>query len=137
MGALAVQGCAGGVSTTDVASFDGAMGQGDYARAANFAMGAGKIQPNGESPNLLWSLNAGAALVYAGDNTRTVPVLDHAEDMMKSRDESEMVARGQYRAKTYDSVMVNTYKAISAMQAGNSAMARTELIRADDRQRIA
>lgn len=101
------------------------------------AISSGQIQLDGSSSNLLWSLNAGAALVYAGGNARTVPVLDHAEDMMKTRDESSVRDRGQYHAKTYDSVMVNTYKAIAAMEVGNSALARTELIRAEDRQRIA
>ena len=136
-GTLAVQGCAGGASSRDVAGYDSALARGDYHGAARMAVGAGQIGSDGASQNLLWSLDAGAAMVHDGDGARTIPVLDHAETMMKARDLSAFDTSGQYQAKTYDGVMVNTYKAIAFMQAGNSAMARTELLRADDRQKRA
>lgn len=136
-GALAVQGCAGGVSSQNVAGYDGALARGDYHRAAQMATSAGQIGPDGASQNLLWSLDAGAAMVHDGDGARTIPVLDHAEAMMKTHELSTLDTSGQYRAKTYDGVMVNTYKAIAAMEVGNSALARTELLRADDRQKRA
>ena len=135
--ALAVQGCAGGVSTRDVSGFDNAMARGDYNGAAQLALGAGQIGPDGNSKNLLWSLDAGAALVHAGQGARTIPVLDHAELMMKAHDATSFDTSGQYHAKTYDGVMVNAYKAIAAMEAGDTRTARTELLRADDRQRRA
>jgi hypothetical protein len=134
MAALAVQGCAGGVSSRDVAGYDGLLGQGNYPGAASFAVGAGKITPDGNSANLLWSLDAGAAMAYAGDSAHTVPVLDHAEDMMKRRDLGSSGDLGQYHAKTYDGVMVNAYKAMASMKDGQGDQARTELLRADDRQ---
>jgi hypothetical protein len=137
MSALVVQGCAGGVSRRDTANYDGLLAQGDYPRAALFAVDAGRIGADGASNNLLWSLDAGAAMVYAGDAAHTIPVLDHAEDMMKRRDIGNTGERGQYHAKTYDGVMVNAYKAIAAMEAGQRDLARTELLRADDRQRRA
>ncbi|MBC7800005.1 MAG: hypothetical protein H7Z10_05240 [Gemmatimonadaceae bacterium] len=131
---MVVQGCAGGVSSQDAAGYDGHLAAGDYPGAAAFAIGAGQVAPDGRSANLLWSLNAGAAMVYSGDGARTVPVLDHAEEMMKLRDVGTTGEMGQYRAKTYDGVMVNTYKAMAALQAGDRNTARTELLRAEDRQ---
>ena len=129
-----VQGCAGGVSTKDAAGYDGRLAQGDYPGAAAFAVEAGKISKDGKSTNLLWSLDAGAAMVYSGDAARTIPVLDSAEEMMKLRDLGTTSEKGQYHAKTYDGVMTNAYKAVSAMQTGRSDIARTELLRAEDRQ---
>lgn len=136
-GNLIVAGCAGSVSTQDIAGYDSLLARGDYAGAAKFATAAGQIAPDGTSKNLLWSLDAGAATVFAGQPAQTIPLLDHAEDMMRQRDLNENAARGQYTAKTYDAVMVNAYKAIAAMQNGQSDLARTELLRADDRQRRA
>ena len=138
MAAFAVQGCAGGVSSRDVAGYDGLLAQGDYPGAASFAVNAGKIAPDGNSENLLWSLDAGAAMAYSGDSARTVPVLDRAEDMIKRRELGGATDDlGQYRAKTYDKAMVNAYKAMNAMQSGKGDLARTELLRAEDRQRRA
>ena len=137
MAALAVQGCAGGVSSHDVAGYDGLLAQGNYSGAASFAVGAGKIAPDGNSEHLLWSLDAGAAMAYAGDSAHTVPVFDHAEDMMKRRELGSSGDAGQYRAKTYDGVMVNAYKAMASMKDGQGDLARTELLRADDRQKRA
>jgi uncharacterized protein len=134
---LLLQGCAGSVSPQQSASYDSLLAQGNYSGAASFAQTAGKIAPDGTSSNLLWSLNAGAAMTYAGDAAHTTPVLDHAEDMMKRRDLGSSSDAGQYRAKTYDGVMVNAYKAISAMQGGRKDIARTELLRSDDRERRA
>jgi hypothetical protein len=76
-------------------------------------------------------------MTYAGDSARTIPVLDHAEDMMKRRELGGSGDMGQYDAKTYDKVMVNAYKAIADMQQGHGDSARTELLRADDRERRA
>ena len=73
-------------------------------------------------------------MVYNGDATQTIPVLDYAEEMMKARDVGTTSEKGQYHAKTYDGVMTNAYKAVSAMQTGKGDIARTELLRAEDRQ---
>jgi hypothetical protein len=135
--AILVQGCAGGVSKKDASNYDGLLSQGNYSGAASFAQAAGKITPDGTSNNLLWSLDTGAAMVYAGESGQTIPVLDHAEDMMKRRDLGSNGEVGQYSAKTYDGVMVNAYKAIAAMQAGQSGLARTELLRSEERQKRA
>lgn len=131
---LVLQGCAGGVSPGDVSGYDGLLGQGNYAGAAQMAQQAGRIGPDGRSENLLWTLNAGAALTYSGEGARVIPVLDSAEEMMRRRDVGTLSDGGQYRAKTYDGVMVNAYKALAALQAGQSDVARTELLRADERQ---
>ena len=63
---LLLQGCAGQVSSGDANSYDGAMARGDYSGAASFATATGHIDPEGKSTNLLWSLNAGAAMVVQG-----------------------------------------------------------------------
>ncbi len=128
-----LQGCAGGVSTKDAANYDGQLANGDYKGAMAAAVDAGKIDKDGKSANLLWSLNAGAAMVYSGD-ARTILVLDGAEDMMKLRDVGTTSEKGQYHAKTYDGVMTNAYKAVFAMETGQGDIARTELLRAEDRQ---
>ena len=134
LAALTLHGCAGGVSTREVAGYDGNLAQGNYAGASTLAVGAGQIGPDGRSSNLLWSLNAGAAMTYAGESGRTIVVLDEAEAMMKRRDLGTTAEKGQYHARTYDGVMVNAYKAISAMHDGHSDVARTELLRSEDRQ---
>lgn len=134
LAAFAVQGCAGGVSARDVAGYDNQLATGNYAGASTLATGAGGIGADGRSSNLLWSLNAGAATTYSGDGSRTILVLDEAEAMMKRRDLGTTAEKGQYHARTYDGVMVNAYKAISAMHDGHSDIARTELLRSEDRQ---
>jgi hypothetical protein len=98
--AIFVQGCAGGVSPQDTANYDGLLSQGNYSGAASFAQAAGKIAPDGASDNLLWSLDTGAAMVYAGDSAHTIPVMDHAEEMMKHHELSKTGDMGQYHAKT-------------------------------------
>jgi uncharacterized protein len=132
-----VQGCAGGVSSRDAANYDGQLAAGNYAGAAAFAVNAGRVAPDGTSNNLLWSLDAGAAMTYAGDSAHTIQVFDQADEMIKRRQRGSSGDAGQYEAKTYDGAMVNAYKAIAAMHAGQSDLARTELFRSEDRQRRA
>jgi hypothetical protein len=102
-----LSGCAGGVSTHDVAGFDSQLKGGNYPGAAASAVAAGKIAPDGKSDNLLWSLNAGAAMVYAGDPAHAIPVLDNAKDMIDQRTKGAIKDKGQYSAKTYDGVMLD------------------------------
>ncbi len=72
---------------------------------------------------------------YAGEPGRTIVVLDEAEAMMKRCDLGTTAEKAQYHARTYDGVMVNADKAISAMHDGcRSDVARTELLRSEDRQ---
>jgi hypothetical protein len=50
--AALLAGCAGSVSRQDGANFDAALAQGNYSGAAQFALAAGQIAPNGKSKNL-------------------------------------------------------------------------------------
>ncbi len=131
-GCFALSGCAGGVSTKDVASYDNQLKAGDYQGAATSALAAGKIEPNGKSDNLLWSLNAGAALVYSGEPARSLPVFDFAENMIDQRARSSTKDMGQYRVKGFDHVMLEYYSAVAAMQPGGPDIARQQWKRTDD-----
>jgi hypothetical protein len=132
-GLLLLAGCAGGVSRQDVAAFDTDLAQGNYPVAAQVAIASGQIAPDGKSNNLAWSLNAGAALVYAGEPAQAVRVLDGAEDLMKTRDLSSL-GNTQYEYATYDGIMVNAYKGLAFLAAGDRANARVEFNRVGDRQ---
>lgn len=135
--AVLLTGCAGGVSRQDAANFDGRLDSGDYKGAAQLALASGKIAPDGSSDNLAWSLDAGAALTYAGEDRQAAAVLDGAEKLMKDRDLDSFGNMGQYRYATYDGVMANTYKAIDFLSIGATDDARVEFNRLDDRQRRA
>jgi uncharacterized protein len=132
-GLLMLAGCAGGVSRQDVAGFDADLARGNYPGAAQLAIASGQIAPDGKSNNLAWSLNAGAALVYAGEPSHAVQVLDGAEQLMTTRDVSNF-GNTQYDYATYDGIMVNTYKALAFLGTGNKADARVEFNRVGDRQ---
>ncbi len=136
-GALLLGGCAGGMSQQAQQGYDARLGGGDYRGAADFALASGQISPDGTSNNLGWSLDAGAALTYAGEGTRAVPVLDGAERLMKARDLEGLRNMGQYHYATYDGVMANTYKALAFLGTGDRDNARVEFNRLDDRQRRA
>ncbi len=131
-----LQGCAGQVSRQDAANFDGLLAHGDYPQAAQMAMASGKIAPDGTSNNLAWSLNAGAALIYAGDSRTAIPVLDGAENLMKARD-LDGFSNTQYNYATYDGIMANTYKALGYLTVGDRANARVEFNRVGGRQAMA
>jgi hypothetical protein len=88
-----------------------------------------QIRPQG----LAWSLNAGAALVYAHEAPRAVGVLDGAEDLMKGRDVNDF-GNTQYEYATYDGVMVNAYKGLAFLGAGDKQQARVEFNRVAERQ---
>jgi hypothetical protein len=128
--------CAGQVSKQDAATFDAYLTQGNYSAAAQYAHNAGQIAPDGTSKNLIWSLQDGAALTYAGNTAHVIPVLDGAEALMQKRD-LQTVGDGQYAYATYDGVMANTYKALDFLAQGDRANARVEFNRVEDRQRRA
>ncbi|CAO3425785.1 hypothetical protein [Azospirillum doebereinerae] len=133
LGLLLLAGCAGGVSQRDAASFNTTLAQGDYSSAARFALTSGEIAPDGKSKNLAWSLNAGSTLVYAGQPAQAVKVLDGAEELMKDQDLSNF-GNTQYEYATYDGIMVNVYKGLAFLGAGDKASARVEFNRVGDRQ---
>ncbi len=126
-------GCAGGVSHQDLAGFDANLQSGNYPAAAQVAVASGHIAPDGASNNLAWSLNAGAALVYAREPAQAVRVFDGAETLMKKRDLSRF-DNTQYDYATYDGIMVNVYKGLAFLKTGDKASARVEFNRVGDRE---
>lgn len=132
-GLLLLAGCAGGVSRQDAMTFNTTLAQGDYSSAAKVALTSGSIEPDGKSKNLAWSLNAGSTLVYAGQPAQAVKVLDGAEVLMKEQDLSNF-GNTQYEYATYDGIMVNIYKGLAFLGAGDKASARVEFNRVGDRQ---
>ncbi len=135
--AVLLAGCAGGMSRQDAADYDSRLFNGDYKGAADLALRSGGIGADGSSNNLAWSLDAGAALTYAGDGSRAAAVLDGAETLMKNRDLDGLRNMGQYHYATYDGVMANTYKAVDYLNKGDRGNARVEFNRLNDRQRRA
>ncbi|SSW63036.1 COG3014 family protein [Achromobacter agilis] len=101
--------------------------------------------------DLPWALEAGALLRHNGLSERSTQMLDGAEDLMKDDDTRNIAASAgnhalslvandnvlPYAPAVYDTVMLNTYKALNFWQLGDYANARVEWNRSDDRQRRA
>lgn len=130
-------GCASPVTRHDQASFESLLDAGDYSAAAKAASDAGHIGTDGSTQNIVWSLNAGAALFESGDHKNAVAVLDTTEKLAQVDDLDRFHAAIDYRYATYDGVMTNVYKAMSFLGEGDRDNARVELRRAEDRQRRA
>jgi hypothetical protein len=135
--ALLAAGCASPMSTGDKMNFQAAMDAGDYKAAAAVAQQSGQITPDGQTKNIVWSLNDGAALFDAGDMRQSVVVLDTTEKLAQANDLNHMHGAVDYRYTTYDGVMTNVYKAMAFLAQGDRDNARVELRRAEDRQRRA
>ena len=129
--------CASPMSTGDKLNFQAALDAGDYKGAAAMAQSAGHITQDGQTQNVVWSLNAGAAMFDAGDMQNSVRVLDTTEKLAQANDLNHMHAAVDYRYTTYDGVMTNVYKAMAFLAQGDRANARVEFARAEDRQRRA
>jgi hypothetical protein len=134
---LSLASCASPMSTGDKLNFQAALDAGDYKGAAAMAQTAGHITPDGQTQNVVWSLNAGAAMFDAGDMHNSVLVLDTTEKLAQANDLNHMHAAVDYRYTTYDGVMTNIYKAMAFLAQGDRDNARVELARAEDRQRRA
>lgn len=149
-----LSGCAAmGVDTVNESGHREQVSQGNWAAAAQIACDNKDVSEDGEldDANLLSTLKAGNALLYAKDYDRSVKMLDEAEAIIKYHREAALTSStGDYLAKialndaavdyqgtNLDAVMANTYKAIDYMILGRGADARIELNRAVDRQRRA
>ena len=104
----------------------------------------------GKTDAVVWNLEAGAAYRTAGDFTNSNHYLDAAaaviadyEQQAKTKLGSEtaaMLSNQQtlpYRGKTYDKIMLHTYKALNYLSLGEEDKARPEIIRAYQRQQDA
>ena len=140
-----------GIDTSSNDEQDAAFVKGDYKASAELAVGDKDEDAEIDNDNLLPTLKAGNAYLYALEFNSSKHYLDEAEDIIKYQREqillgsvTDFIAKVQlsdaameYYAKMADSVMVNTYKSIDLMSQGNFADARVELNRAIDRQRRA
>lgn len=132
-------------------SFNSLYTSGDFPGAAQAALQeAGGLEDNSK-PELLWSLQAGAALTASGQFALSNRVLDNAEALAQQEDLESLGRKGmealtttlvnnnlnRYSPTVYDGVMVNTYKALNNIFLGDAQNARIEFNRAADRQRRA
>ena len=144
---LLVTGCAGVSDLNRVGSFQEPYTQGDYAGAAAALGGEGGLKYDEE--NLLTSLQVGSALRAAGSFGASQTAWDRAEaKLLWTADEisnvGEFLEQGltivgndlisSYHGNIYDGVLINTYKAMNALDLRDEARARVELNRADQRQ---
>ena len=144
---LLAAGCAGTADLDRISQFQSPYSQGDYAGAA--VMLGGEDGLDYDEENLLTSLQVGAALRAAGTFDTSQTAFDRAESQLlwkadEISDVGEFLEAGlsivgndlisSYHGNIYDGVLINTYKAMNALDQGDEDRARVELNRADQRQ---
>lgn len=148
---LMLTGCQTLSSKQHLDSYNQLFASGQYDQAAQLALQSGAINEQGESRDLLWSLQAGTALSASGRFAFSTRVFEHAETLMKQEDTESLGRKGlekvtatlinnnlnRYSPTVYDGVMVNTYKALNNIFLRDLQSARIEFNRAADRQRRA
>lgn len=148
----ALTGCAGVMPTKSNQEFTSATHSGNYTAASQFALEKSGFDPEKQTvSDILWAIEAGAALNYAGDYELSNQVFDATEKSMKEVDQEGFVSNSlqtglsmvgndtflDYEQTQYDGVMTNTYKAWNFMLTGDYNNARVEWNRAEERQRRA
>ena len=140
-----------GVDTTNNKAQDIAFAKGDYNISAILAYQNIDQEKELDTDNLLPALKAGNSFLFAKEYKRSQDVLNSAEDIIKYQHQeiklqtssqylSQLMlndASVEYKASITDSIMLNTYKAISYMEDGDFEATRVEFNRAIDRQRRA
>lgn len=123
--------------------------QGQFAEAAaTFEKRANKKDDGKDS--VIWQLEAGAALRAVGRFDDSNRYLDHAAVQIDAFEEKAKVRVGSqvaatmsnqqslpYEGRSYDKIMLHTYKALNYLALGDVEKARPELIRAYQRQQDA
>lgn len=146
--ALVLAGCATPESTRN---FKLELQAGNVPAATERAVKESGIKEDAPPDNLLWALEAGTLLRHTTLSERSTLMFDGAEDLMKDDDTRNAVASGgnqvlavltndnalPYSPNVYDTVMLNTYKALNFWHLGDYDNARVEWNRTDDRQRRA
>lgn len=115
------------------------------AAVVEFSTKAAKEKDNKDT--IIWRLEEGAALRADGQFKESNTALEAAEDKITKFDEGAKVKLGSetvalmsnqaqlpYEGRTYDKIMLNTYKALNYLQLGEPEKARVEFIRAQQRQ---
>jgi len=141
-----VGGCAGHKKKTDAILQSYRAGQMDAA----LAQVEEAVADSNEKDELIWLLEAGAVARAAGDYELSNDYFDRADAIYSDyrmeaevslSDEAAATITNQaelpYRGRTYDGIMLNTYKALNYMALGEPEAARVELNRAYHRQREA
>jgi hypothetical protein len=101
----------------------------------------------GNKDAIVWRLEQGATLRAAGRYEESNQAFDRAQEKMDDYAEMAKVRLGQeagallsnqanldYEGRSYDGIMLNTYKALNYLALGQTEKARPELIRAYQRQ---
>lgn len=115
------------------------------AAAAEFAAKATKEKDSKDT--VIWRLEEGAALRADGQFKESNTAFEAAEEKINKFDESAKIKVGNeavallsnlanlpYEGRAYDKIMLNTYKALNYLQAGEPDKARVEFNRALQRQ---
>ncbi|WP_245749954.1 COG3014 family protein [Marinobacter zhejiangensis] len=155
---LLASGCASFNQRDQMARFNAAYSDGDYlaaAEAMEFDAGqwqeTDKDRADGAGEYVLELLHQGEALRLAGDYEGAVEAFDWAEAGMKYLDTEGAMASAlgsvssilvndssrDYRALMSEAILLNTYKGLGFLAMADSADARVEFNRADDRTRRA
>ncbi|QBG47989.1 hypothetical protein EGM51_11480 [Verrucomicrobia bacterium S94] len=135
--------------TQQSAKITEAWNAGDGALAASLI--SNKVEKvEGRKDELIWNLEYGTILQTIGKIEQSQAVFDHAEDIInKYEEEAKLSATKEagalltnqanlpYRGRSYDKIMVNTYKALNYMLLGEHDKARVELNRSLQRQKDA
>lgn len=150
VGIVLLSGCASMMQKNDFDSFNGKLDSGDFEGASQVALDhAGYDKKTGETDDLLWTMQAGASLNYAGQYDFSTKLFDASETMMKAEDVESTVKEGAelagsmlgndammaYEQTHYDGIMTNTFKAWNFIANKDFQNARVELNRAEERQR--
>jgi len=122
---------------------------GDVGAAATNYGAKAESQKNSKDA-IIWRLEQAATLRAAGKFKESNDAFSQAEDGIDKYEESAKVKVGRealallsnqanlpYEGRTYDGIMLNTYKALNYLQLGEPEKARVELIRAYQRQQDA
>ncbi|WP_404364574.1 COG3014 family protein [Marinobacter sp.] len=149
---LIVSGCSSFQHRDQMASFNAAYGLGNYDSALEtVTFETSDSRPVNPEERLLELLHQGEIYRLQGRNEQSVQSYDLAEAGMKYLDTGSLVqeagegfmalmvndSQRNYRALMSEAVLVNTYKGLAFLAAGNSDYARIEFNRANDRTRRA
>ena len=144
---LLISGCAGMADINRASNFMESYSQGEYLAAAELL--GGETALDYDESNLLTSLQVGMALRAAGGYEGSQVAFDRAESQLLWKSDQissvdDLLSAGftlvtndlarPYQGNIYDGVLVNTFKAMNAIHLGDSARARIELNRAEQRQ---
>lgn len=150
--AVIVSGCSSFQHRDQLQLFNAAYATGDYDKAldaVSFKKSEGK--PVNAEAHLLELLHQGEVYRLSGRYQESTEAFDLAEDGMKYLDTQGFIGASaanamavmlndserSYKALMAEAVLVNTYKGLAFLAAGNNEYARIEFNRADDRTRRA